>query len=111
MPEIPGQTTQNPIVNFNEPLQVPKKKPKKTKQTKQIVLGDATQPKIPTATNLLHPPHKKNRIFPFFHFLGNFYVLRVGAFAIFCFCLIILWLAGVGLVGFCSSLVMLQFKV
>jgi len=53
MPEIPGQTTQNPIVNFNEPLQVPKDRPIKTKQTKQIVLGDATQQPFSAETELL----------------------------------------------------------
>jgi len=53
MPEIPGQTTQNPIVNFNEPLQVPKDRPIKTKQTKEIVLGDATQQPFSAETELL----------------------------------------------------------
>ena len=53
MPEIPGQTTQNPIVNFNEPLQVPKDRPIKTKQTKEVVLGDATQRPFSAETELL----------------------------------------------------------
>jgi hypothetical protein len=53
MPEIPGQTTQNPIVNFNEPLQVPKDRPIKTKQTKEVVLGDATQQPFSAETELL----------------------------------------------------------
>jgi len=53
MPEIPGQTTQNPIANFNEPLQVPKDRPVKTRQTKEVVLGDATQQPFSAETKLL----------------------------------------------------------
>jgi len=40
-------------INFNEPLQVPKDRPIKTKQTKQIVLGDATQRPFSAETELL----------------------------------------------------------
>jgi len=40
---ILGQNIPNPIVNFNEPLQVPKDRPIKTRRTKEVVLGDATQ--------------------------------------------------------------------
>lgn len=74
MPEIPGQqNAKEPVVNnsnnyknflpatpdrfaginFNEPLQVPKDRPIKTKQTKQIVLGDATQRPFSAETELL----------------------------------------------------------
>jgi len=53
MPEIPGQNTKNPIVNFKEPLQVPKDRPIKTRQTKEIVLGDATQQPFSAETKLL----------------------------------------------------------
>jgi hypothetical protein len=53
MPEIPGQNIPNPIANFNEPLQVPKDRPIKTRQTKEVVLGDATQQPFSAETELL----------------------------------------------------------
>ncbi len=40
------------------------------------------------------PPTKKTGLSPFFHFLGNFYVLRAGAFAMSCVCVKALLLAG-----------------
>lgn len=40
-------------INFNEPLQVPKDIPIKTRKTKVIVLGDATQQPFSAETELL----------------------------------------------------------
>jgi hypothetical protein len=53
MPEIPGQNIPNTIANFDEPLQVPKDRPVKTRQTKEVVLGDATQQPFSAETELL----------------------------------------------------------
>lgn len=53
MPEIPGQENKKPIVDFTKPLEIPKDRPIKTKQVKEVILGDATQQPYSAETLLL----------------------------------------------------------